>query len=124
MDVNNSRDANNANDDRDTGADTVATAHSRQSARLSLQSSELAFSAHSPASECCPPPPPHWFQGGGPTHWRERAWGEILWTKRQALWYSRYIIIPLRHSRSSREADSRKSNSSRRVDRSIRELEH
>jgi hypothetical protein len=36
-----------------------------QSARLSLQSSELALPAPSPASKCCPSP--FWFQGGG-TH--------------------------------------------------------
>jgi len=38
---------------------------SPQSARLSLQSSELALPAPSAASKCCPPP--HWFRGGG-TH--------------------------------------------------------
>ncbi len=60
-----------------------------QSARLSLQPSELAPSpppppAPSPASECCPPP--LWFLG----------WGEPIRTKGQTLWYSRYCIIPLR----------------------------
>jgi hypothetical protein len=37
---------------------------SRQSARLSLQSSEVGPPVPSPASECCPP---LWFRGGG-TH--------------------------------------------------------
>ncbi len=36
-----------------------------QSARLSLQSSELAPSAPSPASDCCGLPPALWVRGGG-----------------------------------------------------------
>jgi len=41
-----------------------------QSARLSLQSFELAPPAPSPASECCLPP---WFRRGGQTRLREKG---------------------------------------------------
>jgi hypothetical protein len=73
----------------------VGTEYIHESARLSLQSSELAPPAPSPAGEGSQPPPPR-FQGGGHTLLRGRGKGEPIWTKGQTLWYSRYCIITLR----------------------------
>jgi hypothetical protein len=71
----------------------------RQYARLSLQLSELAPPAPSPASECCPP---FGFGGGGSTFARGRGGRvEPIWTKGLRLWYSRYIIIPFLGCRDS-----------------------
>jgi hypothetical protein len=65
---------------------------SRQSARLSLQSSKLAPPAPSPASECCTPPP-LWFQEEGYTRLRERGWRKPIPMKGQTLWFSTVGIL-------------------------------
>jgi hypothetical protein len=62
---------------------------SRQSARLSLRSSELAPPAPSPGSECCPP----LFQGGGAHSLVGKGAGEPVRTNGHTLWYSKYNII-------------------------------
>jgi hypothetical protein len=72
-----------------------SSAQSIQSARLSLQSSELAPPTPLPASECCPPS--LWFQEGD-TLACGRGAGEPIRTREQTLWYSGICIIPLRLS--------------------------
>jgi hypothetical protein len=70
---------------------TAYQPQSRQSARLSLQSSALAPPTLSSASGCCPPPP-FWFRGG--THsLAGRGRGEPIRTKGQTLRYSRYSTV-------------------------------
>ncbi len=67
---------------------------SRQSARLSLQSSELAPPTLSPASEFCPSP--FWFPVRDTLACRRGGRGSQFGRRRQTLWYSSYgIIIPL-----------------------------
>ncbi len=74
----------------DTGAQSI------QSARLSIQSSELAPHSHSPASQCLPPllvP----FGRGTHSLAGEGAGGANSGEGTDTLWYTRYIgsIIPL-----------------------------
>jgi hypothetical protein len=70
---------------RGGGVQEGAKSKSIQSARLSLQSSELASSAPSPAGECCPP----FGSEEGDTLAVE---GELILTKGQTLWYSGYSM--------------------------------
>jgi hypothetical protein len=58
---------------------------SRQSARLSLQSSELALPPPPPASECCPPV---CSRGGTHLFWCEGGGGSQFGRRDQTLWYS------------------------------------
>ncbi len=67
-----------------------------QSARPSIQSSELGPPTPSTARECCSPP--LWIQGGRHTHFRMRRWGEPIPMMGHTLWHSKYTItiIPRR----------------------------
>jgi hypothetical protein len=62
-----------------------------QSARLSVQSSELGPTTPSSPGECCPPPPLE-----GDTLAFGEGVGAPIPTKGHTLWYSVYTIIPLR----------------------------
>jgi hypothetical protein len=66
---------------------------SGQSARLPLQSSELAPPRPHPQASVAPP---LWFQGG-------TRWGELIRTKGQTLWQSRYGIVSIPSQNSRRE---------------------
>ncbi len=63
----------------------------RQSAKLFLQSIELRLPTSSPARRVCPPPLPL-VPEEGHIRLRERGYsGVTIRTRRQTLWYSRYI---------------------------------
>jgi hypothetical protein len=77
---------------------------SRQSARLSLQSSESGPLTPSPAGECCPTLV---CVGGGGARLRERWWTDAIRTRGQTLCvvlYCRYSITPLQLGLSSKPA--------------------
>ncbi len=66
-----------------------------QSARPSIQSSELGPPPPQPQESVAPP---LWIQGRRHTHFRMRRWGEPIPTVGHTLWYSKYAItiIPRR----------------------------
>jgi hypothetical protein len=62
--------------------------HSRQSAMLFLQSSELGIPTPSPAGEGAPTPR---FGGEGHSSWRERGWESPIPTKGNTLFIYKYF---------------------------------
>ncbi len=63
-----------------------------QSARLSVQSSELSPITVHPQDNVAP----LWVQGGRHTRLQGKGLGDLIPTMGQTLWYSRYTIIPER----------------------------
>ncbi len=73
------------------GSQTLYNPQSRQSTKLSFQSSNLGSPTPSHAGECVTPPP-FGSGGGGHTRLRERGWGSPNSNEdRHCMWYSRYI---------------------------------